>query len=117
VNRFHAYGELLDPELSNLHLGTVAVGFRFWRSSSVKFLYHLYHQFSPASSLRDARINAEPLGKRRPIGQERDVVIELEEWEHFQIEFFGALFRAGSAYGSLSGETAYSALLKVKYNF
>jgi alginate production protein len=81
VNYFHYYGELLQPELSNMQIWTTAVGFRFWQSSSVEFVYHLYHQVHPAAFLRNARIDADPTGKRRAIGQEWDVVVGLQEWK------------------------------------
>jgi len=45
------------------------------------------------------------------------MVIGLRGWEHLEVEFSAGLFRAGSAYGPLSGETAYITTLKVKYNF
>ena len=117
VDRFRYYGELLRPELSNLHIWTAAVGFRFWQSSSVEFVYHLYRQVHPAPFLRNASIKADPEGKRPAIGQEWNVVVGLREWEHIDIELIGGLFRAGSAYGPLSGETAHTVILKVDYNF
>ncbi len=70
VDRFRYYGELLRPELSNLQIWTAALGMRFWRSSSVEFLYHLYYQVEEASILRGARIKADPQGTNRNIGQE-----------------------------------------------
>jgi hypothetical protein len=117
VDRFRYYGELLRPELSNLQIWTVALGFRFLQSSSVEFLYHLYWQVEPAPFLRDTRLRTDPQGERRTIGQEWDVVIGIEEWEHIEIELIGAAFRAGSAYGPLSGEMAYTVEFKVDLNF
>lgn len=117
VDSFRYYGELLRPGLSNLHIWTAAVGFRFWRSSSLELVYHLYCQVHPAPFLRDARIGTDPEGNRQAIGQEWDLVVGLEEWKHVEIELVGALFRAGSAYGPLSGETAFNVILKIDYNF
>jgi hypothetical protein len=117
VNYFHYYGELLRPELSNLHIWTVAVGFEFWHSSSVEFVYHVYHQVHPAPFVRDARLDADPAGKRRAIGQEWDVVVGLQEWKHVDIELIGSLFRAGPAYGQLSGRTAFGVFFEIDYNF
>jgi len=117
VTRFHYYGEVLDPELSNLHIWTAALGFRFWRASSIDFLYHFYRQVYPAPFLRDTNLDADPTGKGQTIGQEWDLVLGLRGWEHLEIELLAGLFRAGSAYGPLSGETAYISTLKVTYNF
>ena len=117
VNRFRYYGEVLRPELSNLHIWTAALGFRFWRASSIEFLYHFYRQVYPAPFLRDSKLDADPLGKGQTIGQEWDMVLGFHQWEHLEIELSAGLFRAGSAYGPRSGETAYTTILKVKYNF
>jgi alginate production protein len=117
VNYFHYYGELLQPELSNLQIWTVALGFPFWRSSSVELVYHLYRQLHPAPFLRAARIDSDPLGKKRGIGQEWDVVFGLQEWKHVELELIGSLFRAGSAYGLLSGKNAFSLLFNIEINF
>jgi hypothetical protein len=117
VNYFHYYGELLQPELSNLQIWTVALGFPFWRSSSVELVYHLYRQLHPAPFLRAARIDSDPLSKKRGIGQEWDVVFGLQEWKHVELELIGSLFRAGSAYGLLSGKNAFSLLFNIEINF
>jgi hypothetical protein len=50
-------------------------------------------------------------------GQEWDVVIGIEEWEHLELELVGAVFRAGNAYGSRSGEQASALIFKLNYNF
>jgi alginate production protein len=117
VNYFHYYGELLRPELSSLHIWTVAVGFEFWRSSSIEFVYHVYHQVHPSPLVRDARLDVDPAGERRALGQEWDVVLGLQEWKHVDIELFGSLFRAGPAYGEFSGRTALSVFFEIDYNF
>jgi hypothetical protein len=117
VNYFHYYGVLLQPELSNLHIWTVAVGFGFWHSSSVEFVYHVYRQVHPVPFVRDARIDADPTGARRAIGQEWDVVVGLQEWKRLEVELIGSLFRAGSGYGQLAGQTAWSVLVEIDFNF
>ncbi|WP_256868364.1 alginate export family protein [Candidatus Entotheonella palauensis] len=117
VNSFRYYGELLRPELSNLQIWTVTLGIPILNSSSVELVYHHYRQVEPQDRLRDVRINADPEGEGRRIGQEWNLIVGIEEWKHWEIEWIGALFRAGSAYGDLSGELAYQVTLKVDYNF
>lgn len=117
VDRFRYYGELLQPELSNLWIGTVSLGFPLMNESSIEIVYHHYQQLEASDSLRDGRIKADPEGKNQHIGDEIDLVIGIEEWKHWEIELIGALFRAGNAYGRLSGETATNVLVKVNYNF
>ncbi len=117
VNRFRYYGELLRPELSNMQVFTVGLGRRFWKRSSIELVYHYYRQVEPAPFLRASRLRTRPLGEKKGIGQELDVVIGLEEWKHWELELVGAVFRAGSAFGPQSGEWATAVLFELEYNF
>ena len=117
VDSFRYYGELLDPELSNLQVGTAALGFPLLKSSSVELLYHFYHQVYLAPFLRDTRIRANPLGLSRSIGQELNVVLGIEEWPHLEIELVGSAFQFKSAFGLSDGELAYLGALEVEWNF
>ena len=136
VDPFKYYGELLEPELSNLRIATAALGFRFLSESSVEFLYHSYQQVDAAKFLRDATVRRQPAGRKRGIGHEFDLVIGIEEWEHVEIELVGAAFQAGPAYGEhcddsdgcpdqndrnhvpeSEGDWSYLANFKLKFNF
>ena len=44
ITRFKYYGELLDPELSNLAIATVGLGLRPTERSSLDLVYHEYQQ-------------------------------------------------------------------------
>lgn len=117
VSRFRYYGELLRPELSNLQIWTAAATVPFLHNSSISVLYHYYRQVDAQPFLRDGRIDPDPEGISPSIGQEWDLVIALEEWEHWELEFVAGVFKAGSAYGENSGNIAASVELKVNYNF
>ncbi|MFQ5707447.1 MAG: alginate export family protein [bacterium] len=117
VDRFRYYGELFRPELSNLRIWMGALGFRFWRSSSIEFVYHKYQQVHAAPFLRSARIKADPVGTNSDIGDEWDVVLGLEEWQRIELEIVGGLFRSGKAYGPLAGELASNVVFKFNFNF
>ena len=136
VDRFRYYGELLDPELSNLHVGTAGLGLRFFEESSVELVYHFYRQDEPAKFLRDSEIRRQPAGRKRGIGQEIDLVIGIEEWKHVELEFILAAFRAGPAFAAhcddedgclekndrnfvpaVEGDWSYLAFAKVVLNF
>jgi len=117
VDRFRYYGELLRPELSNLHIFTLSLGVPFMTNSSVELVFHDYRQVTATDFLRDSRLDADPLGEDTHIGNELDLVIGLEEWEHWELEWVGAVFRSGDAFGPLSGEYAFNTFFKVNYNF
>jgi len=117
VDRFRYYGEILRPELSNLHIGTVSAGIPLLDNSSVEFIYHYYHQVNERDFMRSSRISADLTGAKGDIGHEWDLVIGLEEWQHLELEFVAAMFKAGSAYGEREGNLAYLVLFKANYNF
>lgn len=117
VEYFNYYGELLEPELSNLNVWTVALAFEFWRRSSLVLVHHSYLQAHAAPILRDADLLVDPTGRRRAIGHAWDVVLGLQEWDRVEIDLIGSLFRAGPAYGERAGRLASSIELAVTVNF
>jgi len=117
VDRFAYYGTLLRPELANLHVATLAVGWRFLPSSSIELLYHVYRQAQASDQLRDADIDTDPNGKDAFLGQEWDAVLGMREWEHVDLELIGSVFRAGPAYGDHAGRLASGVFLKLRYSF
>lgn len=117
VDRFKYYGEVFRPELSNMHITTVGLGFSFFENSSVELLHHAYWQDEAAPFLRHSRLKAGPQGRHRSLGQEINLVIGLEEWMHWEVEIIGGVFRAGSAFGAFERDLAHLGLFKVDYNF
>jgi hypothetical protein len=73
----------------------------------MQYVYHYYRQVDAASFLRDAGIEGELTGKQRSIGQALDLVLAVEEWEHFEFEIVGSMFQAGSAFGDQDGDWTY----------
>lgn len=114
---FRTYGEILQPELSNLSIPVLAVQFPIFSKSRVEFAYRHFRQVRAAPFLRDARIEAEPNGINKNIGQEWMLYSLIKQWKKIEIELVGAAFRAGQAYGPLSGRMAYSLFTKVTYEF
>ena len=74
---FKYYGEVLDPELSNLAIFTVGLGIRPREWFSVDLVYHYYLQVVASPTLRDAGITAEPSGRSRRLGSELDLIVGL----------------------------------------
>jgi alginate production protein len=76
---FKYYGEVLDPELSNLAVFTAGTGIRPGERFSLDLVYHYYLQHRPSEALRDAGIDAEPCGCSRRLGSAVDLIVGLEE--------------------------------------
>jgi alginate production protein len=114
---FRTYGEILRPELSNLSIPVVAVRFPILSKTYIEFAYRHFRQLHAVPFLRDARIEAEPNGIKKNIGQEWMLYSLIKEWKNIEIELVGAAFRTGNAYGALSGKMAYSLFTKITFEF
>lgn len=114
---FRTYGEILRPELANLRIPAVAVGFPLLAKSYIEFAFRNFRQVYAAPFVRDSRIEVEPDGIRKNIGNEWMLSSVLKEWRKFEIEIVGAAFKAGRAYGAASGSMAYSFFTQLTYLF
>lgn len=117
VNRFRYYGELMRPELSNIGISTLAVGFPLLTNSSVELLHHYYQQTKANTELRDVAIDANLNGLSRDLGHEVNLVFGFREWRRWDLEFIASTFKAGEAYGPAEGRRAYKLAFEVTYNF
>jgi alginate production protein len=97
LSEFKYYGEALDPELSNLKIVTLGVGFRPFQDTSVDFIYHRYRLDEFAEVLRNTAITAEmnqdPATRSRDVGEALDIVIGFRNV--FGIRRLGVDLRAG----------------------
>jgi alginate production protein len=101
---FKFYGEVMDPELSNLAIFTVGVGVRPSDRFSVDLVYHYYLQHRAASTLRSAGLEAEPSGRSRRLGSEIDLVIGLVEiLDRLDVKAVAGYFFPGSAFPRADG--------------
>lgn len=115
VNRFKIYGELFDPELSNLNVFTSALGIRVFKNSSIEMVYHKYDQDQAVNSIRNNNLNKSPNGISRDLGQEVNLVMNFREWKRLELELTGAAFDPGSAFNNQ--DMAYGVFFDANYNF
>jgi len=120
VTSFQYYGELIDPELSNLGILTLGAGAILTKKVSLDFVYHTYTQdvpkdqlsFGPVeSNLRRGNLN----GTDADIGSEFDVVFGYRRYADWDIEIVGAWFQAGDAW--TVGDDAFLTKLQLRYRF
>jgi alginate production protein len=101
---FKYYGEILDPELSNLVIVTVGIGVRPSEAWSLDLVYHHYRQDRPSAALRDAAIDAAPSGRRRSLGSEVDLVLgAVEILGHVEVKAIAGYFFPGAAFSTRTG--------------
>lgn len=109
------YGELFDPELSNMLIVTTGAGLRPLPKLALTLLYHDYHQHRAAAVLRDARITAEPTGRSRALGGELDFI---GSWilNKVELKLVLAAFWPGSAFAGAK-DLAFFAQARVRIEF
>jgi len=97
VSKFKYYGEALDPELSNLKILTIGVGFRPARNVTVDLVYHRYRSHKLAAELRNsaltALMNQDEARPSKDVGSALDIVIGIRRL--FGIRRLGVDLRAG----------------------
>ena len=98
VTGYKFYGELLDPELSNLIIPSVVVGVRPTPDSSFDLVWHGYFQYPSQDELRDASLDEDPSGRNRYLGQEIDLIVGVRASDHLGVELIGGVFLPGPAF-------------------
>lgn len=117
VKRLRRYGELLQPDLSNLAITTLGSGIRFGGNSSAELVLHQYRQLVPATTVSAARLSADPLGQHRRLGRELDLVIALREWTWLELTLRWSRFEPGPAYAVGRRDAANALELGAALNF
>jgi hypothetical protein len=117
LSRFRYYGEVLRPELSNLAVSTVALGVPFGKFAWLETIWHNYRQPVAADRIRGSRLDIEPTGLNRRLGDEFDMVFSLRPNQAWEFEFTAGAFRAGPAFGTEKGKWAGIAQIKIDFNF
>ncbi len=115
VTSFRYYGELVDPELSNLHVATAAVGVRLARRTSLDLVAHALLQDVAAASLRSSDLRATPNGRHRDLGVEIDAVLGIREWEALDLEVVAGWFEPGRAFDT--NASAFTAKFQIRFKF
>jgi len=120
VTSFRYYGELFDPELSNLGILTLGVGARLAKRTSLDFVFHTYTQdvasaeFSPLPD-REANIRQSPNGLDADLGWEADLILGWREIANIDVEIVAATFQPEDGFDSQ--DNAYFLKFQLRYRF
>ncbi len=77
VTNFQSYGEVLDPELSNLYVLTIGVGVKPTNTISLDGIFHSYRLDQPTDELNNTDLltpDAVLTGLHRDVGSELDII-------------------------------------------
>ncbi len=67
--------------------------------------------------MQGSRLEFELTGESREVGNELDLVLALEEWKRFELEFVVSGLRAGPAFAEGAGTWCYGGLFAVRFAF
>lgn len=113
---FKYYGEILDPELSNLLILTAGVGVRPSERWSVDLVYHHYVQHRARPALRGADLEAEPSGRRRRLGGEIDLIVGVVEiLDRIEVKATVGYFFPGPAFPDASAAWGVGVEAQVRF--
>jgi len=114
---FLYYGELFDPELSNLSILTGDVGILPTEETSIDLVYHYYFQTEASDEIRDSTLEAEPDGVNKSLGSEIDLILGFEQKsEKIAAALSFGYFIPGSAFPN-DAVNAFSTKLILSYEF
>lgn len=115
VTSYRYYGELFDPELSNLDIATLGIGTRLGDRSSIDLVWHSYAQVEAATKLLDTGLKAKPDGVHRDLGDEIDLVFGTRRYEPWDVELVLGRFMPGDAFPGK--DDAWIAKLQIRCRF
>ncbi len=115
VTSFRYYGELVDPELANMHIGTLGIGFRFTPKSSIDLVGHYYRQDKAVRRIIDSDIDQKPNGIDRELGWEIDAIVGWRPVRSWDFELVVGWFKPGKAFRR--NDDAWVSKLQVRYRY
>lgn len=117
LTRFRYYGEVLRPNLSNIRITTAALGTPIGKTIWVEALWHNYRQSYADNRISGSKLDIDPNGKGRNLGNEFDVVMSYRPSPAWELELTTGAFKAGSAFGAQEGNWAGLVEVKLDRNF
>ena len=115
VTSFRYYGELVDPELANLHIGTLGLGYLISETSSLDVVGHYYRQDKAARKLLGSDLDKKVNGVDRELGWEVDAILGLRPVPAWDIELVLGWFDPGKAFEE--ADQAWLGKMQVRYRY
>ena len=111
------FGELYQPELSNLTVDVIGFHWRVDEQVEVSVLSYKYKQRELADEMRDVSIELDTTGLSRDLGREIDIIITIEADNGLEFIITAAEFDPGEAYGNAANETSNFINVELAYEF
>ncbi len=114
--RLKYYGEVLDPELSNLKVATIGLGIRPMPNTSIDLVYHNFWQDEASANVRSWGLKLDPNGSSTDLGNEIDLIAGYRIKPHHKGSLIIGWFRPGDAFPNDADDAMY-AELNLEYLF
>lgn len=115
VTSFKYYGEVFEPDLSNLDVTTLGIGIRPVSALSADLVLHTYRQDVITDSLFANSLRARPNGRSGDLGHEIDLIIGYRRGQEMTAELVAGRFDPGSAFDGQ--DAAYRFQLQFRFKF
>ena len=107
--------ELVDPELANMHIGTLGIGYRFTPKGSIDLLAHYYRQDKAARRIVDSDIDQRPNGLDPDLGWEVDAILGWRPVRSWDFELVLGWFKPGKAFRIR--DDAWVSKVQIRYRY
>ena len=112
-----SFGELYQPELSNLSIDIIGLAWEFSDGIELALISYDYEQRERAEEMRDVSIEIDTTGESRDLGREIDLVLTVNARPGMELILTLAEFDPGKAYGEFSNRTSNFVKFELDYEF
>ena len=112
-----AFGELYQPELSNLEIDLVGVEWQLDERIALSLVRYDYRQRKRADEMREVALEVDPDGSSRNLGSEIDLVLTITAYDGLEVVVTAAEFDAGKAYSVYPDDSASYINFELVYEF
>ncbi len=115
TTRYRYYGEMLDPQLSNMQIISLYAGTRIYGNTWIEANYHKYTQQVATTDLRSSSLIIQTNGIDKEIGEELDVILGGKYDNKTEAQLILSGFFGGDAFSGISQEKdGYRAIVDFK---
>ena len=113
--RYRYYGELLDPQLSNMQIISLYGGFKIYTKTWLEVNLHKYMQNKASQEFRSSSLITKTNAVSKDIGQEIDFILGRNVHKKNKLQFIISKFFAGNAFENVAEKKdSYRAIIDFK---
>ncbi len=116
ITSYNYYGEVSDFEPANMWIGTIGIGVRPDRNTSLVRVYHRYRQADRNDDLFSSDLEIDPEGDDATLGQEIDLIFAHRPNKMTKLSVTLGVFDPGDAFDR-DADPAWLAKFKIAYRF